>query len=96
MTKRITQNIKTGEDMAGPGEFQIRTASGESLSIRRGSTVSYKVDLSAEECAQLEAEGYTIEPGLEAYRPKAKAKKPKKFGGAVKDIAAPRKTEDDR
>jgi hypothetical protein len=95
MTKRITQKIKTGKDTAGPGEFQLRTASGESLSMRRGSTVTYKVDLSEEECAQLEGEGFILDPGMRAYRSKPKPKAKKKGGGVLKDLAEPRKQEDD-
>lgn len=94
MTKRTKQTITLGEKKDGPGEFQIRLSSGESVSFRHDSSTSYEVELSAEECAQLEGEGYSIKPGLSAYRQKAKVKKSKKFGGAVKDIAAPRNQEE--
>ena len=95
MTKRISQVIKTGEDHALPGESRLRLISGEELLIRRGSSVSYEVELSQEECTQLEAEGYSVKPGLSAYRPKAKAK-PKKKIGAVKDVAAPTNQEESK
>jgi hypothetical protein len=98
MTKRIPQTIELGENKAGPGEFQIRLASGESVSFRRdipgGGRVSYEVELSVEECAQLEGEGYSIKPGLSAYRTKSKAKPKKKIGSVVKDIAAPTNQEE--
>jgi len=88
MTKRIAQRISVGRAKAGPGEFQLRLTSGESVPMRPADATTYEVELSAEECAQLEAEGYDIKPGLSAYRTKAKAKPKKKIGGVVKDIAA--------
>lgn len=98
MTKRILQTIKLAEGKAGPFEFQIQLASGDSVSFRRGihggGTVSHQVELSIEECAQLEGEGYKIKPGLSAYKPKAKAKKPKKTGGVVRNIVTPSNQEE--
>jgi hypothetical protein len=96
MTKRIAQRITIREDAGGPGESTLRLTSGEEVSIRRGSAVTYEVALTADECRQLLAEGYDVSPGLEAYRTKKKAKPKKKTGAAVKDIAAPSNQEEPR
>jgi hypothetical protein len=97
MTKRVAQRIKTGEDKGGPGESRLRLTSGEEVSIRRGSSVTYEVWLSEPECSQLLAEGYQVRPGLDAYRKKKKQAKPKKkTGGAVKDIVAPSNQEESK
>jgi hypothetical protein len=98
MSKRVAQRIKTGEDKAGPGESRLRLTSGEEVSIRRGSSVTYEVALSEAECSQLLSEGYDVRPGLDAYRKKKKqqAKPKKKTGAAVKDIAAPSNQEESK
>ena len=96
MTKRIEHTVSIDLDDDHPETFQLRLTSGESVTFKRGlpDRESYDLALTEAECVQLEGEGYSIKPGSKAYRPKVKAKKPKKFGGAVKDIAASRNQEE--
>ncbi len=92
MTKMITHSVSV-EIKGGPDEFDLRLASGRMTRFKRGisDAEAHDLEMTEEECRQLESEGYKVKPGLSAYRPKAK--KPKKFGG-VKDIAAPNKEEE--